>query len=98
MEVFRIMSVTKAEFIEKLAKKSGIKKKEAKRQMELFIDTLVECLKEDSAVKFVGFGKFEVKTVKEIIGRNPKNGNVCMIPEHKKVKFYASEGLSKSME
>lgn len=46
----------------------------------------------------MGFGKFEVKTVKEIIGRNPKNGNVCMIPEHKKVKFYASEGLSKSME
>lgn len=93
-----IMSITKTRFIGKIAKNGGIKKKEAKKEVELFLDTLVECLKEDKTVKFNGFGKFEVKTVKEKIGRNPQNGDIHIVPEHKKVKFYASEMLSKNME
>ena len=92
------MSVNKSAFIERLAKNGGIKKKAAKREVELFIDTLIEALEEEGAVKFTGFGRFEVKTVKEKIGRNPKNGDIHIVPEHKKVKFYASEMLSKNME
>lgn len=91
------MSVNKSAFIERLAKNGGIKKKAAKREVELFIDTLIEALEEEGAVKFTGFGRFEVKTAKERIGRNPQNGNSCIIPEHKKVKFYASEGLAKKI-
>ena len=48
-------------------------------------------------MKFVGFGKFELKTMKERVGRNPQNGDEYMIPEHKKVKFYASETLADKM-
>lgn len=92
------MAITKTEFIDRMAKKGGITKVEANRRVDVFIETLIGCLEEDGAVKFVGFGKFELKTVKERMGRNPQNGKECMIPEHKKVKFYASEGLSQRMK
>jgi len=88
------MAITKTEFINRMAKKGGITKAEANKRADAFIETLIDCLEEDGAVKFVGFGKFELKTVKERMGRNPQNGKEYMIPEHKKVKFYASEGLS----
>lgn len=40
-----------------------------------------------------GLCKFELKTTKERIGRNPKNGKEYMIPSFKKVKFTASDSL-----
>lgn len=43
---------------------------------------------------FSGFGKFEVKDVKERVGRNPKNGEACIIPKRKAVKFKAGKRFS----
>ena len=43
----------------------------------------------------MGFGRFEMKTAKEKIGRNPQTGQQCIIiPEHENIKFVASEGLA----
>ena len=92
------MAITKPEFISRMAKKGGITKAEASRGVDAFIETLIDCLNDGHAVKFVGFGKFELKTMKERMGRNPQNGDEHMIPEHKKVKFYASDGLSERMK
>ena len=86
--------MTKEQFIDRMAKNGGIKKIEADRYVNLFIDTLLECLKEEGKVKFQGFGKFEVKDVKERVGRNPKNGDSCTIPCHKAVKFKAGKRFS----
>lgn len=86
--------MTKEQFIDRMAKNGGIKKIEADRYVNLFIDTLLECLKEEGKVKFQGFGKFEVKDTKEREGRNPKNGNTCIIPKHKAVKFKAGKRFS----
>lgn len=92
------MSVTKKEFAEKLAVKGNLKKVEAYRMMDLFIETLIDCFKEDTIVKFQEFGRFELKTIKEYIGRNPKTNQESTIPEHKKVKFYASKKLKDRIE
>ena len=92
------MSVTKKEFAVKLAVKGNLKKAEAYRMMDLFIETLIDCFKEDTIVKFQEFGRFELKTVKEYVGRNPKTKQEHTIPEHKKVKFYASEKLKNRIE
>ena len=83
--------MTKEQFINKVSEKGKIKKVEACRYVNLFIDTLLECLKEEGKVVFSGFGKFEVKDVKERVGRNPKNGDTCTIPSHKAVKFKAGK-------
>ena len=86
--------MTKEQFIDRIAKNGGIKKIEAYRYVNLVIDTLLECLKEEGIVKFSGFGKFEVKDTKERVGRNPKNGDTCIIPKHKAVKFKAGKRFS----
>lgn len=87
------MAVLKKEFTDRMAEKGGITKKEAKRGFELFIDTLMDYMAEDEKVMVKGFGRFEMKTYKEKVCRSPISGEDCMIPEHKKMRFYASEKL-----
>ena len=88
------MAVLKKEFIDRMAEIGGITKKDAKRDLEIFIKTLMDYMSEDEKVRFTGFGRFEMKTVKERRGLNPFDGTDCIVPEHKKMKFYASEVLA----
>ena len=92
------MAINKKEFVNTLAEKGVITKKNALDNVDLFLETFVDCLREDGTVKLYGFGRFELKTVKEKIGRNPRNQKEYIIPEHKKVKFYASETLTDKIE
>ena len=75
------MSVNKKEFADRMAAKGGIKKKDG-------------CMSENEKVKLLNFGSFQMKTVKERIGRNSQTGRECIIPQHEKIKFIASEGLA----
>ena len=88
------MSISKKEFAERLAEKIGIKKKTAYQEVDTFIETIMYFLGEGEIVKFKDFGKFEMKTAKERVGRNPKTGQSYIVPEHQKVKFTASEKLA----
>lgn len=92
------MAVLKKEFIDRMAEIGGITKKDARRGLELFVETLMIYMAENEIVRFTGFGKFEMKTTKERKGLNPFNGTDCIVPEHKKMKFYASEVLADKIE
>ncbi len=92
------MSVLKKEFIDRMAEKGGITKKEARRGVDLFFETLMGCMREDEKVVFTGVGKFEMKTFKERKGRIPIGGAECIVPEHRKMKFRASDGLVDKIE
>lgn len=87
------MSVNKKEFADRMAEKGGIKKKDAMKGLELFIETLMDCMNANERVMLMGFGRFEMRTAKERIGRNPQTGQQVIISEHEKIKFVASEGL-----
>ncbi|NBJ95585.1 HU family DNA-binding protein, partial [Parablautia muri] len=76
----------------------GITKKAAREGLELFIETLMDYMAEDEKVMIKGFGRFEMKTYKERKGRVPLSGEECIIPEHKKMRFYASERLADKIE
>lgn len=92
------MSVNKKEYADRMAAKGGIKKKDAMKGLDLFIETLMDCMSENEKVKFLNFGSFQMKTVKERTGRNPQSGQQCIIPQHEKIKFVASEGLTDRIE
>ncbi len=87
------MAVTKKEFADRMAENGGITKKAAFEAVGLFIDTLIDYLSEDETVLFTRFGKFEIRTIKEKKGRNPKTGVPCIIPEHEYPGFRASDLL-----
>ena len=91
-------TVNKKEFAYKIAEEGGFYKKDAMKMTELFWETLLDYLEEDKKVNFYGIGHFELKTVKGREARNPKTGEPCIVPDHKKVKFYASETLTENIE
>ena len=45
------MSVNKKEFADRMAAKGGIKKKDAMKGLNLFIETLMDCMSEGEKVK-----------------------------------------------
>lgn len=94
------MAVLKKEFIDRMAEKGGITKKAAREGLDLFIETLMDCMAEDEKVMFKGFGRYEMKTYKERVcsSNSPIGGGNCIVPEHKKMRFYASELLGGRIE
>ena len=92
------MAVLKKEFIDRMAENGGITKKAARMGFDLFFETLMECMAEGEKVLLVGIGRFEMKTTKERIGKVPLSGAECIVPEHRRMKFHASETLTDKIE
>ena len=92
------MAVLKKEFIDRMSENGGITKKAAKQGLDLFFETLMECMAEGEKVLLVGLGRFEMKTIKERRGRVPLSGAECVIPEHRMMKFHASETLTDKID
>ena len=92
------MAVLKKEFIDRMAENGGITKKAARMGFDLFFETLMECMAEGEKVLLVGIGRFEMKTTKERIGKVPLSGAECIVPEHRRMKFHASETLTDKID
>ena len=52
---------------------------------------------ENGGMTKTGFGRFEIRTVREKKGRNLHSGEPCIIPEHEYVGFRASDLLYDSI-
>ena len=92
------MAITKKEFADRMAENGGITRKAAYKAVDTFIETIMDYMGENEKVMFVGFGRFEMRTFKEKKCRNPQNGIECVVPEHKKLRFYPSELLTDRIE
>ena len=55
-------------------------------------------MSEGEKVMIKGFGRFEMKTYKERMGKVPISGEDCIVPEHRKMKFHASETLADKID
>ena len=66
--------MTKADFIDRVASKSGLSKRDATKAVDAFLDSITEALRRDEAVSFTGFGKFSPQQRKERQGVNPRTG------------------------
>ena len=65
--------MTKQEFIEAVAAKTGSSKRDAGEAVEAFLSTVEDALKAGDAVTFTGFGKFHVTHRAARMGVNPRN-------------------------
>ncbi|WP_068268686.1 HU family DNA-binding protein [Caviibacter abscessus] len=86
--------MSKKEFIEAFAAKSGENKKRSEELLNHFLNLIEENLLEDRDVQFVGWGSFSTKIKEARNGRNPKDGSVISIPAKKIVKFKAGKKLA----
>lgn len=83
----------KAELIAAMAAKAGMKKTDAQKALEAFIDVVSEELVAGEKVQITGFGTFEVSERAAREGRNPQSGETMMIAASKSPKFKAGKVL-----
>ena len=66
---------------------------EAKRQVELFIETMKEALEKEEVLIFRGLGTFERRETKRKEGRNPRTGEAIKMTPKKYIKFKVGKDL-----
>ena len=66
--------MTKAEFVDQVADRSGIGKGEAGKVVDAVLDTIKEVLSRGGEINFTGFGKFAVADRGARQGVNPQTG------------------------
>ena len=85
--------MTKVEFVANVAEKAELKKVDAEKAVNAFLETVSEALKAGDKITFTGFGSFEVTERAAREGRNPKTGEKMQINATKVPKFKAGKGL-----
>jgi DNA-binding protein HU-beta len=90
--------VTKQEFVDHVADRAGLSKKDAADAVDAFLDTVEEALKRGSEVSFSGFGKFSVSQRSAREGRNPATGERIHIAASRVPRFTAGAGLKKAVK
>jgi DNA-binding protein HU-beta len=89
---------TKAEFVDQVAAKSGLSKKDAGAAVDAVISSIEESLKSGNEVSFTGFGKFHVANRGAREGRNPRTGETMTIAASRVPRFTAGSGLKKAVK
>ena len=91
--------MTKQEFVDRVADKAGLNRREAGKAVDAFLDTITETLKSGGDVSFTGFGKFSTSRRAERQGVNPRNpGEKVTIPAATVPKFSAGSQLKQAVK
>ncbi|MDE3130979.1 MAG: HU family DNA-binding protein [Acidobacteriota bacterium] len=89
--------MTKAEFVDQVADRAGLSKKDASEAVDAVLETIEDALKRGSDVVFSGFGKFTVSARAAREGRNPATGERIHIAASNVPKFSAGAALKKAV-
>lgn len=89
--------MTKSDFIDKLASKTGLSKKDAGAAVDAFIDVISDALSSGEDVQFTGFGKFYVQARDAREGINPQTKAKIQIAATNVPKFSAGSALKSAV-
>ena len=89
--------MTKSEFVDQVADRAGLNKKDAAGAVDAVLETIEDTLKRGSEITFSGFGKFSVSQRSAREGRNPATGEKIQISASRVPKFTPGAGLKKSI-
>jgi DNA-binding protein HU-beta len=90
--------VTKQEFVDRIADKSQLNKRDAAKAVDAFIDTITETLRGGGDVSFTGFGKFSTSNRAARQGVNPRTGERVQIAASRVPKFSAGSQLKSAVK
>ena len=91
--------MTKQEFVDRVANKSGLTRREASEAVDAFLDSITDALRSGEEVAFTGFGKFSVQDRAARQGVNPRNPTERVhIPATKVPKFSAGSQLKTAVK
>ncbi len=91
--------MTKSEFVDQVAQKTSLSKKDAAAAVDAVLDTIEDTLKKGGEVQFTGFGKFSVSHRAAREGVNPRDpgGAKIKIAARKVPRFSAGAALKNSV-
>ena len=72
--------MTKQDFVDAVADRAGMSKRDAGVAVDAVLDTITSALTNGDAVTFTGFGKFSTSARAARMGVNPRTGAKVMIP------------------
>ncbi len=85
--------MTKQEFTQKVAQKSGLSNRDAGKAVDAFLESVTDALKAGDSVNFTGFGKFSPAARAARMGVNPRTGERVQIAATTVPKFSAGSQL-----
>ena len=90
--------MTKQEFVDAVAQRSGLNRREAGQAVDAVLETITEALRQRDTVAFTGFGKFMTSERKARMGVNPRNPSQKVhIPAATVPKFTAGSKLKQTV-
>jgi DNA-binding protein HU-beta len=90
--------VTKADFVDRIASKTGLSRKDASKAVDAFLETITDTLKQGQDVTFTGFGKFSTQRRAARQGVNPRDpSQKVTIPAATVPKFSAGSSLKSAV-
>jgi DNA-binding protein HU-beta len=90
--------VTKQDFVDAVADRSGMSKRDAGAAVDAVLDTITETLRRGDAVTFTGFGKFSTSARAARMGVNPRTGEKVQIAATTVPKFTAGSALKTAVK
>ena len=90
--------MTKTQLIDKIAKETGISKKNVAEVCDSLFASVTESLVAGEATQISGFGAFAAKDRPARTGRNPKTGESIQIAASRSVVFTASKTLKEKIQ
>lgn len=90
--------MTKQEFVDAVADRAGMSKRDAGAAVDAVLDTITTTLKRGDSVTFTGFGKFSTSDRRARMGVNPRTGAKVMIAATTVPKFSAGSTLKAAVK
>jgi len=93
--------ISKKEIIEQIfmdiKNDTKLKKKDVGIVVDKLIEKIVDNVKKDNQVFFLGFGSFILNKIPKRKGVNPQTGKKMTIPAYKTIKFKPSKKIKESL-
>lgn len=90
-------SVKKNEFVQRLAERLNIPKKQALETLDIITEEITKIMKKGDKLNLSGFGIFKVAARAAREGRNPRTGETIQIKASKKAKFVPAKALKEAV-
>ncbi len=89
--------MNKVEFIDEIARVSGLKKGEAEKAVSAFVEVVTSALVKGEEIRLLGFGNFCVTRRAASEGRNMQTGETIHVPARNLPKFKPGKNLKEAV-
>ena len=89
--------MNKQEFVDAVADKTHLSKKDAKNAVDAVLETITELLAKKDSVSFVGFGTFSVSERAARTAKVPNTDRTVEVPATTVAKFKAGKTLKEAL-